>query len=123
MDICAGFQASAGTTMICFPRVGTVLRAIKLLAYGGTTVWANMAEACRRLHPALQALANGLRAVHSNPHDYAGKAHRSAESMSKGSSAAWSSRPSTWSCAFTWRPASRRCCLALCPVLRRDEHR
>src|SRR5580692_3199136 len=49
----------------------SVLRAITLPPYGGTTVWANTAEAYRRLHPALQALVGGLRAVHSNLYDYA----------------------------------------------------
>jgi alpha-ketoglutarate-dependent sulfate ester dioxygenase len=49
----------------------SVLRAVTLPPYGGTTVWANTVEAYRRLHPALQALAGGLRAVHSNLYDYA----------------------------------------------------
>jgi alpha-ketoglutarate-dependent taurine dioxygenase len=49
----------------------SILRAITLPAYGGTTVWANTVEAYRRLHPALQALAGSLRAVHSNLYDYA----------------------------------------------------
>jgi taurine dioxygenase len=49
----------------------SVLRAITLPPYGGTTVWANTAEAYARLHPALQALAGELRAVHSNLYDYA----------------------------------------------------
>jgi alpha-ketoglutarate-dependent sulfate ester dioxygenase len=49
----------------------SVLRAIKLPPYGGTTVWANTVEAYRRLHPALQALVANLRAVHSNLFDYA----------------------------------------------------
>ena len=49
----------------------SVLRAITLPPYGGTTVWANTAEAYRRLHPALQALVGELRAVHSNRYDYA----------------------------------------------------
>jgi taurine dioxygenase len=49
----------------------SVLRAITLPPYGGSTVWANTAEAYRRLHPALQALVAGLRAVHSNLYDYA----------------------------------------------------
>ena len=51
----------------------SVLRAIKLPPYGGTTVWANTVEAYRRLHPALQALAGSLRAVHSNLYDYAAR--------------------------------------------------
>jgi alpha-ketoglutarate-dependent sulfate ester dioxygenase len=49
----------------------SVLRAITLPPYGGTTVWANTVEAYRRLHPALQALVHNLRAVHSNLYDYA----------------------------------------------------
>jgi alpha-ketoglutarate-dependent sulfate ester dioxygenase len=49
----------------------SVLRAITLPPYGGTTVWANTAEAYRRLHPALKALVGELRAVHSNLYDYA----------------------------------------------------
>jgi taurine dioxygenase len=49
----------------------SVLRAITLPPYGGTTVWANTAEAYRRLHPALRALAGELRAVHANRYDYA----------------------------------------------------
>ena len=49
----------------------SILRAIRLPPYGGTTVWANTVEAYRRLHPALQALVGGLRAVHSNLYDYA----------------------------------------------------
>jgi alpha-ketoglutarate-dependent taurine dioxygenase len=49
----------------------SILRAITLPPYGGTTVWANTVEAYRRLHPALQALVDSLRAVHSNLYDYA----------------------------------------------------
>jgi taurine dioxygenase len=49
----------------------SVLRAITLPPYGGTTVWANTAEAYRTLHPALRALAGQLRAVHTNLYDYA----------------------------------------------------
>jgi taurine dioxygenase len=49
----------------------SLLRAITLPPYGGSTVWANTAEAYRRLHPALKALAGGLRAVHTNRYDYA----------------------------------------------------
>ena len=49
----------------------SILRAITLPPYGGTTVWANTVEAYRRLHPALQAMVARLRAVHSNLYDYA----------------------------------------------------
>jgi alpha-ketoglutarate-dependent sulfate ester dioxygenase len=57
----------------------SVLRAIELPPYGGTTVWANTVEAYRRLHPALQALAGSLRAVHSNLYDYAGHHNRAGD--------------------------------------------
>ncbi|GAA3031924.1 TauD/TfdA family dioxygenase [Streptosporangium longisporum] len=49
----------------------SVLRAVTLPPYGGSTVWANTVEAYRRLHPGLQALVGRLRAVHSNLYDYA----------------------------------------------------
>lgn len=49
----------------------SLLRAIELPPYGGTTVWANTTRAYTRLHPALQALADKLWAVHSNLYDYA----------------------------------------------------
>jgi alpha-ketoglutarate-dependent sulfate ester dioxygenase len=49
----------------------SVLRAITLPRYGGSTVWANTAAAYQRLHPALRALAGRLRAVHTNLYDYA----------------------------------------------------
>ena len=49
----------------------SVLRALVLPPYGGTTVWANTAAAYTRLHPALKALVGSLRAVHTNLFDYA----------------------------------------------------
>jgi taurine dioxygenase len=49
----------------------SVLRALVLPAYGGSTVWANTAAAYAQLHPALKALAGSLRAVHTNLFDYA----------------------------------------------------
>jgi alpha-ketoglutarate-dependent sulfate ester dioxygenase len=49
----------------------SVLRAITLPPYGGTTVWANTAAAYQRLQPALKALVAELRAIHSNLYDYA----------------------------------------------------
>jgi len=49
----------------------SVLRAITLPPYGGTTVWANTVRAYESLHPALKALVGQLRAVHSNQYDYA----------------------------------------------------
>ncbi|POM22798.1 putative dioxygenase [Actinomadura rubteroloni] len=49
----------------------SVLRAITLPPYGGTTVWANTVNAYATLHPGLQALAARLRVRHSNAFDYA----------------------------------------------------
>ena len=48
----------------------SVLRAITLPPYGGTTVWANTVLAYESLHPGLKALADSLRAIHSNLYDY-----------------------------------------------------
>jgi alpha-ketoglutarate-dependent sulfate ester dioxygenase len=49
----------------------SILRAVLLPPYGGTTVWANTARAYDKLHPALKALVDRLWAVHSNLYDYA----------------------------------------------------
>jgi alpha-ketoglutarate-dependent taurine dioxygenase len=49
----------------------SVLRAITLPPFGGSTVWANTAVAYDRLHPGLQALVERLWAVHTNLYDYA----------------------------------------------------
>ena len=49
----------------------SILRAVLLPPYGGTTVWANTAHAYETLHPALQALVDRVWAVHSNLYDYA----------------------------------------------------
>lgn len=49
----------------------SILRAITLPTYGGTTVWANTVRAYAGLPPALQALVDRLWAVHSNLYDYA----------------------------------------------------
>lgn len=48
----------------------SVLRAITLPTYGGTTVWANTVRAYEDLHPGLRAFADSLRAIHSNLYDY-----------------------------------------------------
>jgi alpha-ketoglutarate-dependent sulfate ester dioxygenase len=50
----------------------SVLRAVTLPPYGGTTVWANTVRAYETLPPPLKVLAERLRAVHSNRYDYAG---------------------------------------------------
>jgi alpha-ketoglutarate-dependent taurine dioxygenase len=48
----------------------SILRAITLPPYGGTTVWANTVRAYERLAPSLKALVDELWAVHSNLYDY-----------------------------------------------------
>ena len=49
----------------------SILRAVTLPPYGGTTVWANTVRAYDTLPAPLKALAERLRAVHSNLYDYA----------------------------------------------------
>jgi taurine dioxygenase len=52
-----------GTFMEC-PPLGTVLRAVELPAYGGDTCWASMYSVYESLSPAMQAMLDGLTAVH-----------------------------------------------------------
>jgi alpha-ketoglutarate-dependent sulfate ester dioxygenase len=52
----------------------SILRAIELPPYGGSTVWANTARAYDELPEALKALVDRLWAVHTNVYDYAGHA-------------------------------------------------
>ncbi|MFI0200278.1 TauD/TfdA dioxygenase family protein [Streptomyces sp. NPDC016734] len=49
----------------------SILRAVTLPPYGGNTLWANTATAYSHLPEPLRALADSLRAVHSNEYDYA----------------------------------------------------
>jgi len=49
----------------------SVLRAITLPPYGGTTVWANTVRAYETLPDSLKALVERLWALHSNRYDYA----------------------------------------------------
>lgn len=58
------------TFMASYPSA-SILRAVTIPPAGGDTVWANTAEAYARLPKPLQALADTLRAVHSNDYDYA----------------------------------------------------
>ncbi|MGZ3145769.1 TauD/TfdA dioxygenase family protein [Lentzea chajnantorensis] len=50
----------------------SILRAVELPPYGGSTVWANTARAYDELPEALKALVDRLWAVHTNVYDYAG---------------------------------------------------
>ena len=49
----------------------SLLRAVTLPSYGGTTTWASTEAAYDQLPPPLRALAENLRAVHTNLYDYA----------------------------------------------------
>ncbi|MGW0158917.1 TauD/TfdA dioxygenase family protein [Mycobacterium sp. NPDC003323] len=49
----------------------SLLRAVTLPSYGGTTVWANTQVAYQQLPQPLRALAEDLWAVHTNTYDYA----------------------------------------------------
>ncbi|QIG44515.1 TauD/TfdA family dioxygenase [Nocardioides anomalus] len=69
-----GMAANAWHTDVTFvDRVPalSVLRAVTLPPYGGTTVWANTVTAYDALPAPLQALVDGLWAVHTNSYDYA----------------------------------------------------
>jgi alpha-ketoglutarate-dependent sulfate ester dioxygenase len=57
------------TFVDAFPKI-SVLRGVKIPAYGGDTVWANTAVAYERLPAPLQRLADELWAIHSNDYDY-----------------------------------------------------
>lgn len=57
------------TFVEAFPKI-SILRAVKIPAYGGDTVWANTALAYERLPEQLKQLADRLWAVHSNDYDY-----------------------------------------------------
>jgi alpha-ketoglutarate-dependent taurine dioxygenase len=50
----------------------SILRAVELPPYGGSTVWANTVRAYAELPEALKALVDRLWAVHTNVYDYAG---------------------------------------------------
>ncbi|MER5368369.1 TauD/TfdA family dioxygenase [Streptomyces sp. NPDC002722] len=49
----------------------SILRAVTVPPYGGNTLWSNTAAAYAGLPTPLRALADALRAVHSNDYDYA----------------------------------------------------
>ena len=57
-------------TFVQRPPAVTVLRAVTLPQTGGDTVWANTAVAYDRLPRPLKDLADSLRVVHTNQHDY-----------------------------------------------------
>ncbi|MFI5633658.1 TauD/TfdA dioxygenase family protein [Streptomyces sp. NPDC051664] len=49
----------------------SILRAVTIPPYGGNTLWSNTAAVYAELPEPLRALADSLRAIHSNDYDYA----------------------------------------------------
>jgi taurine dioxygenase len=74
LDSLHGGRASSWHTDVTFvdayPSL-SILRSVVSPESGGDTVWANTAEAYRRLPDPLKLLANNLWAVHTNLYDYA----------------------------------------------------
>ncbi len=74
LDSLAGGAANHWHTDVTFvdrPPAFSMLRAMVLPDVGGDTLWANTVAAYADLPDDLRQLADGLRAVHSNGHDYA----------------------------------------------------
>jgi taurine dioxygenase len=73
LDSLAGGAANHWHTDVTFverPPMFSILRAMVLPEVGGDTLWANTVAAYEDLPPDLRQLADGLRALHSNGHDY-----------------------------------------------------
>jgi alpha-ketoglutarate-dependent sulfate ester dioxygenase len=75
LDAAAGNARSdqwhTDVTFVDTPPRYSVLRAVKIPAYGGDTCWANTVAAYDDLSAELKALAASLWAVHTNKYDYA----------------------------------------------------
>ena len=73
LDSDAGLKANSWHTDVTFvdriPKA-SILRAVDLPAYGGTTIWASTAAAYQQLPDSLRRLADDLWAVHTNSFDY-----------------------------------------------------
>lgn len=61
----------------------SVLRGVVIPPVGGDTIWANTATAYADLPEGLRALADGLRAVHSNAYDYAAQRPKATQADAK----------------------------------------
>jgi alpha-ketoglutarate-dependent taurine dioxygenase len=88
----------------------SILRAITLPPYGGSTVWGNTVRAYEQLPPALQALADQLWGSIQTSTTTRVPRSRSSTRRIATSSNRCSSRPSTRSYGCTRRPASARSC-------------
>lgn len=64
-------QWHTDVTFVDAPPRYSVLRAIRIPAYGGDTCWANTVAGYQDLSPELKALAESLWAIHTNKYDYA----------------------------------------------------
>jgi len=64
-------QWHTDVTFVDRPPRASILRAVELPSYGGTTTWASTVSAYQQLPQSLQDLADNLWAVHSNAFDYA----------------------------------------------------
>ena len=63
-------QWHTDVTFVDRPPKASILRAVELPTYGGTTTWASTVSAYQQLPPPLQQLADGLWAMHNNAFDY-----------------------------------------------------
>ncbi len=63
-------QWHTDVTFVDRPPKASILRAVELPAYGGTTTWASTVAAYNQLPQPLQQLADGLWAMHNNAFDY-----------------------------------------------------
>jgi alpha-ketoglutarate-dependent sulfate ester dioxygenase len=73
LDSYAGAAANHWHTDVTFvqqPPTYSVLRAIEIPEIGGDTLWANTAAAYGDLRPSIRAMAERLRAIHTNGQDY-----------------------------------------------------
>ncbi|MDT5085639.1 MAG: alkyl sulfatase [Mycobacterium sp.] len=64
-------QWHTDVTFVDRPPKASILRAVELPPYGGTTTWASTVSAYQQLPQPLQQLADGLWAMHNNAFDYA----------------------------------------------------
>jgi alpha-ketoglutarate-dependent taurine dioxygenase len=64
-------QWHTDVTFVDRPPKASILRAVELPAYGGTTTWASTVAAYQQLPQPLKGLAENLWAVHNNAFDYA----------------------------------------------------
>ena len=63
-------QWHTDVTFVDRPPKASILRAVELPPYGGTTTWASTVAAYQQLPQPLQQLADGLWAMHNNAFDY-----------------------------------------------------